>query len=614
MKRPLQFLVLVVAAGIMAAGFTTCTENPKDGNITVNPSKLEFTAEGDTKTVNVTGNNWQAVPSADWITVVKSADSFTVAVGANDTEEPRSGSVTVSNADDSKTVTVTQAGAEAADTSLNVTPDKLNISAEGDTKTVTVTSELPWEATPSDEWITVVKSEGSFTVTVGVNVTTEERSGSVTVDNGGNSKTVTVKQAAAGVIDPSLDVDTEVLTFGAEDASAQTVTVTSLREWNAITEDAWINIVKGDGTFAVTVNAADLYEPRTGTITVANDTNSATITVTQAGLIDPILEVDVEELALGASGEESYIVNVTSLREWNAVPNDAWINVEKGNGKFTITVAPNTTYDSRRGTITVSNDTNSATVTVNQEGLTFWYVEEIELDVTTATLDINDTLQLTATIYPDNATNPVLDWKSTDNAVATVSNTGFVTAVGAGNATITVTAADGSNVSASCAVTVNEDETETPPYTRNVKFKHISSIRVTNPAGGSYYVQQTRFTPYDGEPDGPGAILYIEYTTNASVLTNRGFNATITNIARFISGTDTAVGRVFCDNSYVDIYGAGGEFLRRENIAAGAEGNVYKIGPGNVGVNVTELKLTLDQGSVLIGTGSEMTFDISNNY
>lgn len=80
----------------------------------------------------------------------------------------------------------------------------------------------------------------------------------------------------------------------------------------------------------------------------------------------------------------------------------------------------------------------------------------IRLNSTSATLTSqNETLQLTATVTPDNATDKSVTWTSSNTAVATVSSTGLVTAVANGTATITATTADGSNKSATCAVTVS---------------------------------------------------------------------------------------------------------------------------------------------------------------
>jgi uncharacterized protein YjdB len=80
-------------------------------------------------------------------------------------------------------------------------------------------------------------------------------------------------------------------------------------------------------------------------------------------------------------------------------------------------------------------------------------VTGVSLNQTTATLTPGGTLTLTPTVAPDNATNKAVSWQSSHPAIATVNN-GTVTAVAAGNATITVTTADGDKT-ATCAVTVN---------------------------------------------------------------------------------------------------------------------------------------------------------------
>ena len=70
---------------------------------------------------------------------------------------------------------------------------------------------------------------------------------------------------------------------------------------------------------------------------------------------------------------------------------------------------------------------------------------------------IGETHQLTAIVMPEDASNKAVTWSSSDEAVCTVSQSGLVTSVGSGKATITVTTVDG-GMTATCEVTVVYDD------------------------------------------------------------------------------------------------------------------------------------------------------------
>ena len=84
-------------------------------------------------------------------------------------------------------------------------------------------------------------------------------------------------------------------------------------------------------------------------------------------------------------------------------------------------------------------------------------VTGITLSQKTASLKVGDTTKLTATVTPDNATNKAVNYKSSNEKIATVAPDGTVKAVAEGPANITVTAVDGGST-ASCAVTVTSAE------------------------------------------------------------------------------------------------------------------------------------------------------------
>lgn len=84
-------------------------------------------------------------------------------------------------------------------------------------------------------------------------------------------------------------------------------------------------------------------------------------------------------------------------------------------------------------------------------------VADVTFDKTTMILPVGkkDTIQVS--VLPLGATNKRLEWKSSNTAVATVAD-GVVTAVAEGEATITGTTTDGSNISATCKVTVTKNK------------------------------------------------------------------------------------------------------------------------------------------------------------
>lgn len=109
----------------------------------------------------------------------------------------------------------------------------------------------------------------------------------------------------------------------------------------------------------------------------------------------------------------------------------------------------------------ISGGSAAITVTTNDGGLTATAnitinvisVTGVTLAPATANLNIGATQQLTANVAPANASNRNVSWSSSDTSIAAVSNTGFVTALRAGTATITVRTEDGGRTATS-AITV----------------------------------------------------------------------------------------------------------------------------------------------------------------
>ena len=98
--------------------------------------------------------------------------------------------------------------------------------------------------------------------------------------------------------------------------------------------------------------------------------------------------------------------------------------------------------------VVVGSKSASCTVIVQQP------VTSIRLNSSSRTMDALETFQLTATANPSTAVDRRVSWSSSDPAIASVDANGLVTAYKKGSAVITVSAMDGSGVTATCKITV----------------------------------------------------------------------------------------------------------------------------------------------------------------
>lgn len=176
----------------------------------------------------------------------------------------------------------------------------------------------------------------------------------------------------------------------------------------------------------------------------------------------------------------------TATQEAAAVVTDEEKTTEDENSEATtdsetVTVPDN--LDSAFGVVPDGlSATTKVTVTTKVEGIT--------LDKTEGILNVGNTVTITATVAPEEATNPAVTWSSSDESVATVDETGKVTAVAVGNATITATSEDESSVSADYELTVQQKKAAT-----TTKNNYSGSTSVGTSTAPSYTAPTQPVTP-----------------------------------------------------------------------------------------------------------------------
>ena len=183
------------------------------------------------------------------------------------------------------------------------------------------------------------------------------------------------------------------------------------------------------------------------TLTSADGKFSAKCPVT---VNQPLKAIKMDDIALETNGHTSetvaYTLEPADTKEDDVTLSVADESIAKLEGNKLVAVSDGST----KITATSGIVKTSAKVTVTTK------VEQITLNKTEGTLTVGNSVTVTATVTPDNATNATVNWTSSDETVATVDSNGKVTAVAAGNATITATSESDGDVSADYALTVNK--------------------------------------------------------------------------------------------------------------------------------------------------------------
>ena len=200
-----------------------------------------------------------------------------------------------------------------------------------------------------------------------------------------------------------------------------------------------------EGTANITVSVADSnYKPEQVTLQV-------TVIKKQVAITDVILNTNAETLT---EGDTTTLTVTVYPDDTTYSKNVSW----SSNNEAVATVSEDGTVTAKSaGTaiITATSEngkTASCKITVNKKIIE---ITEVRLNKSAETLTKGDTTTLTATVLPENTTySKNVSWSSNNEAVATVSKDGIVTAKSAGTAVITATSENGK--SASCTITVNE--------------------------------------------------------------------------------------------------------------------------------------------------------------
>lgn len=214
--------------------------------------------------------------------------------------------------------------------------------------------------------------------------------------------------------------------------------------------DTYNNPVAAVDIFSATNAGSQVKNVQLYNIDILDSRNDAISISKRSG--DGIYNLSFKDITVNGTGKE-YPNNNALNRNWGRGFFVLIAGSPAGNGTYC-----NMNYSNRGGNAT-SNEETSAIGTFSWTpgsncSSTSVPVTGVTVTPATATLSAGSTQQLTPTIAPANATNKNVSYSSNNTGVATVNGSGFVTAIGSGSATITVTTQDGAKTATS-VITVN---------------------------------------------------------------------------------------------------------------------------------------------------------------
>ena len=301
-------------------------------------------------------------------------------------------------------------------------------------------------ATVDETGLVKAVAEGATTITVTTKDGDKTASAAIKVESGA----VAVESVALDITEKELLVGEELqltATISPADATDKDVTWESSKKSVATVDANGLVKAVGEGEAKITVKTVDGGKKASATITVIKphvDVTGVTLDKAEAQLeVGQTIQLTATVAPADATNKEV---------EWKS--SDEKVATVDANGlvKAIAVGDADITVTTKEG-----GKTASAKISVVEPEPPVVAVESVTLDITEQELKVGEELQLTATVKPDDATNKDVEWKSSDEKIATVDANGLVKAIAKGEANITVTTKDGGK-QASAKITVIEEE------------------------------------------------------------------------------------------------------------------------------------------------------------
>lgn len=387
--------------------------------LTVSPTSMSFGAGGGSKSFTVSSYKRKVLDgveqSGDTSVSLKSTNisgtgfslsGTTVSASANEITSNRTGTVTITQNESNKTVTISlsQDGDDVSsygEWTISVSANPTSVSSSGGTSTITASAKrtVYWESgdvteetgnpTLSTNLGSLSSSSSPSTLTLGENTSTSSRTATIKATHGGKSATCTVTQSGST---PSTTYTFSVNPYKVSvDSSggSGTVTITSYKTVGVNTYDVSFSIdsstlpswatYNGSGSFTISANTSS--SSRSAQVYFVQDEsgNRDYAEITQTGYTPPADtyvftwhngSTSNKSESFQATGAVSSAITLVSTKNgsnhpWSTTSHPSWITIVSETATSVTIQASNNTGSARSGSVVLTQEDSGKTLTIN---------------------------------------------------------------------------------------------------------------------------------------------------------------------------------------------------------------------------------------------------------
>lgn len=341
----------------------------------ITPASLELIGESGSTSFTVESDMAFTVTNVPaWVTLsAASGESGTTVISVDyeaNAGSPRSIDMSVVSGDMVKILNIRQSSQAAY---LNISTNSLSFAYSAQEKSVTITSNYPWSASTSSDYVTLTPASGgagTSTLKIKLNANSgSARQATITVASNGIEEDINASQAEK----PTLSVSPSSLSF-ASGAGEKTFTVDCNYSFSITGNPSWITLSANSGAAGRTsikaTASANTGNARSATLTVNCNGTTKTVAISQAAYVEPTLSISPTNIQfLARAGVQTRTMTLTSNVPWTITDgSDGGCTTSPHSGNAGTTTVRFTTDggyspdSSETVTITYGNKTKKVTV------------------------------------------------------------------------------------------------------------------------------------------------------------------------------------------------------------------------------------------------------------